>query len=223
MLAYRESPAHRGGGSSCRKSPNGPISGLDTRPSGECRLIRLRGDNVDLAGWNKAQYASELLKAVESEDALSRYDARDLVDRIDRLQGQYRVGPVLNWFSASLEEYRSDDNRTMYVGITEANIFSGDNNYIFSSGIPKGKSPASVLSYSMMLAETLSEEHESRQRLTERIAKELVPASLKQLRIPRPLDPTDRYSYSSGVTRLDQKTLGLSESVKDALKRIRAN
>lgn len=186
-------------------------------------LIRLRGENIDFAGWNRARYASELLTAVESEDALSRYNARDLVDRIDRLPGQYRVGPVLNWFSARLEEYRSDDNHTMYVGITEANIFSGDNNYIFSSGIPKGNSPASVLSYSMMLAETLSEEYESRQRLTERIAKELVPASLKQLGIPRPLDPTDPYSYSSGVTRLDQKTLVLSAPVKDALKRFRAN
>lgn len=186
-------------------------------------LIRLRGENIDFAGWNGARYASELLKATESEDALSRFRAKELVSKINAFSGQYRVGPVLDWFSARLEEYRSDDNRTMYVGITEANIYSGDSNFIFSSGIPKGRSPASVLSYSVMLAETLQEAYQSRQRLVERIAKELVPASLKQLGIPRPLDPSDPYSYANGVTRLDQKTLVLSNPTKDALKTFRSN
>lgn len=186
-------------------------------------LISLRNGNLDFAGWNKARYSSELLKAVESADALSRYQAKDLVGAIDRLPGQYRVDAVLDWLSESVQEYRSDDIRTMYVGITEANIFAGDSNYVFSSGIPEDKSPVSVLSYSMMLAKTLSENYESRQRLTERIAKELVPASLKLLKIPRPADPTDPYSYSSGVARLDQKTLVLSEPVKDALKKFRSN
>ena len=186
-------------------------------------LISQRGESIDFADWTRERYASELLKATASEDALSRYQAEELVGRMNVFTGQYRVGPVLNWLSAKLEQYRSDDNRTMYVGITEANIYSGDNNYIFSSGILNGDSPVSVLSYSMMLAETLSEEYESRKRLIERIAKELVPASLKQLRIPRPLDPSDPYSYADGVARLDQKTLVLSESTKDALKTFRTN
>ena len=81
----------------------------------------------------------------------------------------------------------------------------------------------SVLSYSVMLAETLQEAYQSRGRLIERIAKELVPASLKQLGIPRPLDPSDPYSYANGVTRLDQKTLVLSEPTNDALKTFRSN
>jgi hypothetical protein len=54
------------------------------------------------------------------------------------------------------------------------------------------------------------------------MAKELVPASLKQLRIPRSTDPTCPYSYSSGVERLDQKTLTLSDEVKQALNKLRA-
>lgn len=186
-------------------------------------LVGLRGQTIDFAGWNRERYASELLKATESEDALSRYQAKELVGKMNEFSGQYRVGPVLNWLSARLEEYRSDDNRTMYVGITEANIYSGDSNYIFSSGILKGSSPVSVLSYSVMLAETLQEAYQSRQRLIERIAKEMVPASLKQLGIPRPLDPSDPYSYASGVTRLDQKTLVLSNPTKDALKTFRSN
>ena len=74
-----------------------------------------------------------------------------------------------------------------------------------------------------MLAESQQEEYESRRRLIERIAKELVPASLKQLGIPRPLDPGDPYSYANGVKRLDQKTLVLSGPTKDALKTFRSD
>ena len=186
-------------------------------------LVGLRGRTIDFAGWNRERYASELLKAVESEDALSRYKATELVGQMNEFTGQFRADPIVDWLSARLEDYRSDDVRTMYVGITEANIYSGDSNYIFSRGIPRGNSPAWVLSYSVMLAETLQEEYESRQRLTERIAKELVPASLQQLGIPRPLDPNDPYSYANGVTRLDQKTLVLSGPTKDALNAFRSD
>jgi predicted Zn-dependent protease len=186
-------------------------------------LVGLRRERINFAGWNAARYASELLAAVESKDALSRYQANELVSNMNAFKGQYRAAPVLNWFSQRLERYRSGDRRTMYVGITEANIYSGDNNYIFSSAILEGTSPASVMSYSMILAETLGQAYQSRSRLVERIAKELVPASLKQLGIPRPLDPSDPYSYANGVMRLDQKTLVLSEQTKDALKRFREN
>lgn len=83
------------------------------------------------------------------------------------------------------------------------------------------ESPASIMSYHMMLGKTLHETYDSRQRLVERIAKELVPASLKQLGIPRSTDPTCPYSYSSGVDRLDQKTLTLSDQIKEALNKLR--
>jgi hypothetical protein len=73
----------------------------------------------------------------------------------------------------------------------------------------------------MMLGRTLNESYDSRPRLVERIAKELVPASLKQLGIPRSTDPSCPYSYSSGVERLDQKTLVLSEEVVKALEKLR--
>jgi hypothetical protein len=57
----------------------------------------------------------------------------------------------------------------------------------------------------MMMAKTLSEEYESWPKLSERIAKELVPASLKTLGILRSTNPKCTYLYSSGVKRLDQK------------------
>jgi predicted Zn-dependent protease len=186
-------------------------------------LIRSRKENIDFSGWNKERYITELMKVSESEEPLSKYHLKEFVIKIEKEPGQYLIDPYLSAFSRLLKRYRSIDDRTMYIGITEANIYSGDNNYVFSTGYTGGSSKASVLSYHMMLAKTLSEEYQSRQRLTERIAKEMVPASLKQLGIPRSTDPTCPYSYSSGVERLDQKTTILSEPVKKALRKIKSN
>ncbi|WP_022669150.1 hypothetical protein [Desulfospira joergensenii] len=184
-------------------------------------LVKLKKKNIDFNNWTKARYIEELMSSVETEDALSKYYVKDLIEKINEGNGQFLVDPHLDWFLKTLEKYRSEDQRTMYVGITEVNIYSGDNNYVFSFGTTGVSSGASILSYHMMLAETLSEEYQSRQRLTERIAKELVPASIKQLGIPRSTDPSCPYSYSGGVSRLDQKTLILSDGVKEALHKIR--
>jgi len=73
----------------------------------------------------------------------------------------------------------------------------------------------------MMTAETLRAPYQARPRLTERMAKELVPASLAELNIRRPTDPTDPYSYAGSVDRVDQKGLVLSAPVKGALDRLR--
>jgi predicted Zn-dependent protease len=184
-------------------------------------LVRLKKENIDFKGWRKERYIRELKNTVEQEDAISQYQVKDLIDKVNKTPGQHLAGPQLDWFNKTLDKYRSGDRRTMYVGITEVNIYSGDNNYVFSLGILGGVSRASILSYYMMLGEILSHEYQSSQRLTERIAKELVPASLKLLGIPRSTDPTCPYSYSSGVSRLDQKTLVLSQTVKEALKKIK--
>ena len=92
---------------------------------------------------------------------------------------------------------------------------------MFSTMVYRPEGPVSILSYHMMLAKTLNAEYESRKRLTERMAKELVPATLNALKIPRPTDPTDPFSYSGGVDRLDQKALILSKPTEDALAKFR--
>ena len=180
-------------------------------------LVKLARENIDFTDWSKDRYISALADAVKSEDALSKFWVRDLSEQVKKEPGQCFVDPYLDRLCSILKSYRSKDNRTMYVAITEANIYSGDNNYVFSLGRTDQESPASIMSYYMMLGSTLHETYDSRPRLVERIAKELVPASLKQLGIPRSTDPTCPYSYSSGVDRLDQKTLVLSEEVKESL------
>jgi len=185
-------------------------------------LVKLKGENINFTDWNKDKYIEELKKAVDTKDAIDKYYINELISKINKGDGQYFVDIYLDRFLSIIEKYRSYDALTMYVGITGANIYSGDNNYLFSLYEAKrNKLQGSILSYYMMQAVNLSEEYELRKRLVERIAKELVPASLKSLNIPRSTDPSCPYSYSSGVSRLDQKTLILSEEEKNIIEKMR--
>lgn len=175
----------------------------------------------DFTGWTLERYKAALIAISSSSDALTRFSLNNLVASLGPKSGQYSVDPYLEKLADLLEKYRSDDPRTLYVGITEANISSGDANFVFSTMVYRPEGPVSILSYHMMLAKTLNADYESRKRLTERIAKELVPATLNALKIPRPVDPTDPFSYSAGVERLDQKTLILSKPTEDALAKFR--
>ncbi|WDP88469.1 MAG: hypothetical protein HUN04_01410 [Desulfobacter sp.] len=183
-------------------------------------LVKMNKADIDFTGWAEQQYIDALVNGAASEDALSQYYLQDLIGQVRTGAGQFFADPHLDRFCRILSNYRSEDSRTMYVGVTSADIFSGDSNYVFSLGRTSGNSRASILSYHMMLSKTLSEAFQSRPRLAGRMAKELVPASLKQLGIPRSTDPSCPYSYSSGVSRLDQKTLNLSHGVTAALEKI---
>lgn len=176
---------------------------------------------IDFTGWTKARYVEELEKIAGSESPLERYYIKDLIRRIKDEPGQFQVEPYLARFATELEKYRSGDRRTMYVGVTEVDIYSGDSNYIFSSGLVSPNSQGTILSYYMMLTAPGWDRYEPRKRLTERLAKELVPASLKALNIPRSTDPRCPYSYSASLDRLDAKTLSLSDEVKAALDKLR--
>jgi predicted Zn-dependent protease len=184
-------------------------------------LVRAAKHQIDFTGWPRDQYARALADAVKSEDALTKYWTRDLLDQLKSGEGQYDASPRLDRLCSTLKGRRSKDRRVLYVAITESNLYSGDANYLFSL-LDRGEgSPVGILAYHMMLGKTLRENHESRRRLVERIAKELVPVSLMQLGIPQSADPTCPHSYASGVERLDEKTLTLSDEVEEALEKIR--
>jgi len=180
-------------------------------------IIQRAGPGTDFSGWTLQQYTSALLQSVIDKDALARFSMEAFVDKLPNRPGQYNVDRYLLHFIRLIGTYWSGDIKTMYVGVTGANIYAGDTNYLFSQYTAPNGTGASILSYAMMTAATLNEQYESRKRLAERLAKELVPASLKSLGIPRPADPTDPYSYSDGVVRLEQKTLMLSEPTREAL------
>ena len=184
-------------------------------------LVQLAKTNINFTGWNQDRYFHALTNVLKSQDAASKYWGTDLVTKIEAEPGQYRVDAYMQALSRHLNPYRTGDSRTMYVGVTEANIYGDNNNYVFSVGTFDPRFHEGLMSYAMMLGKLNPQGFDSRQRLIERMAKELVPASLKQLRIPRSTDPTCPYSYSSGVERLDQKTMTLSDDVKLALKKLR--
>ena len=198
----------------------GPADRLPNLRTIQETIIRLRGGGVEFAGWSAERYGAELLKSAESANALTRYYVQGYVDALKEQPGQHRVSLHLGRFVLDVAGLRSNDVRTMYVGVTETNIYSGDSNFVISEHV-LSNGGASILSYAMMMAKTLNEPYESRKRLVERIAKELLPASLKSLGIPRPADPSDPYSYADSVKRMDEKSLTLSPPVKAAIARFR--
>lgn len=180
-------------------------------------LLDIKGEKINFSDWERDKYVDELRSAKAGLGIFYAHYAEELIEEMDHEGGQYRVDTYLDKLCDILEDYRSDDERTMYIGVTEMNIFSENNNFLFSIGRIQGESLASVLSYHMMQADVLGEAYAFRPRLAERLAKEMVPASLKQLGIPRSSDPRCPYSYSSGISRLDEKTTTLSAPAKKAL------
>lgn len=184
-------------------------------------IQRKLGQPVDFDDWTPERHAYVLREIMADDDALTRYRVQAFVDHAAGQPGQYRAGKYVERLLIALRPLRSDDRRTLYVGVTGADIFDGDANFLFSSAQPRDGEWAALASYARMQASFLNEPYPSRRRLAERLAKELVPAALKQLDIPRAADPADPYSYSEGVERLAQKTLTLSAPTREALDRLR--
>jgi predicted Zn-dependent protease len=184
-------------------------------------IIQKRGPNVNFNGWSRDRYKTELLDTVTASDALTKFNTEQFVEKLDARPDQYDAGPYLNRLAGILAQYRSTDNRAIYVGVTGADLFSGDTNYVFGSGIVVNGAATNLVSYYRMTSKSTGERYESRKRLTERLAKQLVPPTLGALGIARPVDPTDPYSYADSVARVDEKTLTLSEPTKQALDKLR--
>nr|WP_320012432.1 hypothetical protein [uncultured Desulfobulbus sp.] len=174
----------------------------------------------DFSNWPLSKLKDEIMKKAEEEGPQAVTSINQIFKKMDEAGYQWDVDPIMNWLSQAIVPYYSKDPNTMVVGITELDIFSGETNFVFSVYGGRQNSLVSILSYAKMRAK-LTGENQSRKRLTERAAKELVPASLKKLNIPRSTDPSCPYSYSSGLQRLEEKTLNLSEPVKKEIERIK--
>jgi hypothetical protein len=185
-------------------------------------IVQKSGAPVDFGGWSKNRYAAELAKATSKDDPLARYWIADFLRSFGEKPGQFKVDGYLAQLSALLKPYRTGDRRTMFVGVSGQDIYSGDSNFVFSSTMAADGNPVSMLSYARMQSAMTGEPLESRKRTAQRLAKELVPAALKQLEIARPADPSDPYSYSDGLQRLDEKSLTLSTSTREAPDKFRA-
>lgn len=174
---------------------------------------------VEFSGLSKEQFVTNLYKT-PNQTALDRYFFEKFERDLEKSSGQYDALRLSGPFFDSIERHVSDQPRTLVVGVTIANIFSGRARYVFNSFITRGRSMSgSIFSYQMLRSTEF--EPQSRERLAERIAKELVPASFHKLGIPRATDPRDPYSYSNGADRVDQKSLKLSPPTAAALETFR--
>ena len=175
---------------------------------------------ADFSDWSLSKLKTEIMNKAKEEGPQAVTTINQIFKKMDVAGYQWDGGPIMGWLSQAITPYYSKDPNTMVVGITELDIFSGETNFVFSVFGGRKDSPVSILSYAKMRAK-LTGENQSRKRLTERTAKELVPASLKKLNIARSMDPSCPYSYSSGLQRLEEKTLNLSEPVKKEIERIK--
>ena len=185
-------------------------------------IVQKSGGPVDFAGWTRDRYAIELARVTAKDDPLARYWITDFLKSVAEKPGQYSADRYLAQLGAILKPFRNDDRRTMFVGVSGQDIYSGDTNFVFSGTAAIEGNLVSLLSYARMLQAATGEPFESRKRVAQRLAKELVPAALKQLQIARPADPSDPYSYSDGLQRLDEKTLTLSTGTREALDKFRS-
>lgn len=171
--------------------------------------------------WSLSKLKEEIMNEAKKEGPRAVTVITQLFKKMERDPAyQWDADPIVVWLSQAIAPYFSKDPNTMVVGITELDIYSGESNFVFSTYGGLNDSPVSILSYAKMRAK-FTRENQSRKRLTDRVAKELVPASLKRLDLPRSLDPSCPYSYSSGLQRLDEKTLNLSGPLQRKIKRIK--
>lgn len=105
-----------------------------------------------------------------------------------------------------ISEIRNKHNVT-YIGITEADMFNNDNNFLF--GLARTGSNFALLSYCRYRA-WFHQERESQTRLLDRIHKQLLSSSGFALGISRPTDPRSARSYPNGLNDHDLKGTWLS-------------
>lgn len=175
-------------------------------------------DNPNVKAWSQADLQKTLMKAAKEKDPESVPYLEALFKRIEEGEFQWDASPLVATLNKRVQKVLPSNKYTMVVGITGNDIYGDNTRYLFSLH-GGGRAPLSVLSYSRMKA--YPGENPSRKRLAERCAKELVPASLKSLYIPRSIDPSCPYSYANGIQRLDEKTKTLSPVLVAEIERIR--
>jgi hypothetical protein len=185
-------------------------------------IVASSSGRPDFTDWTKAEYISALEEVEASKpDCLSAFRLGEFIEEFRRRDGQLEAGAVIDAIASKMGSISQNNSSTMYVGLIGRGLYIGDANYAFSGWKQTAFGSMSVLSYDMMLASNVGDAYESRPRAAQRLAKEMVPAALKSLRIPRPNDPTDPYAYAESVAALDQKGLELSASTRQALDKFR--
>ena len=155
---------------------------------------------------------------IQSSEDANAEQVLELLARIDIIQGKEDPRSKFpeyiesakerdqQWDAAVLLEMLmqkvSSKENVVYIGITEADMYNNNNNFLF--GLARTGSNFALLSYCRYRA-WFHRERESQSRLLDRIHKQLLSSAGFALGIPRPTDPRSARSYPNGLDDHDLK------------------
>lgn len=137
----------------------------------------------------------EFYTVLAASQKTGQYDAAALLSKLSRARPLRPTGPVRG-----------------YLGITEADMFARDYNFLYGWG---GRGHA-VMSYRRFTA-AFNQEPPNRPRLLERTVKQGISSTFYILDIPRCTSPTCARAYPHDLAEHDQKTSELCEGCKREL------
>lgn len=139
-------------------------------------------------------------------------------EQLQRLedQGQFDVGRLISDLKERfpmVDEEPTGMNIKGYLGVTEADIFSEETNFVFGTV----ERPYGVMSYHRFLART-NDEPPNRPRLRARFVKQALSSAFFILGIPRCTSPMCARAYPHSLTEHDQKGTELCLWCKEQLR-----
>jgi hypothetical protein len=203
-----------------------PLGEPDRAPfqkSARALIGKFADPDIDFTGWTSARYVAELTQLAQGKDLVTKFDLLAFAERMKTTQ-QRNMGPRLQKLTDHLtwNNLLPPASNSTVVVVTEANMSDGDANFITDTSFGAPGRMVAIASYAMMEARNNGDAMQSRQRLAERLGKELVVVMLKALGVARPTDPRDPYSYANSIARIDEKGLKLSPPTQEALDKLKA-
>lgn len=142
----------------------------------------------------------ELLARIEvvqgGEDPRPRF--QDMICSAKERDQQWDAAVLIDDLTQQIRRKRG----VLYVGVTEADMFTNNNNYLF--GLARTGGGVALISYCRYQA-WFHRERENQNRLLDRVHKQLLSSSGFALGIPRPKDPRSARSYPNGLNDHDLK------------------
>lgn len=145
---------------------------------------------------------------------LSPEDYQQFQEKLAALSrhGQYETDRLLRALKTTYPSAGSS-NVLGYLGVTEEDLFSGDNNFVFGWGQPG----YGMMSYFRFLAST-NDESPNRPRLRQRLLKQAISSTFFVLGIPRCTSPVCVRAYPHSVAEHDQKSTALCAACQAQLR-----
>ena len=160
---------------------------------------------------------------IESKESITVDQTLELLARIAEAQGQDvdrstfaaikqdAMDRDKQWNASSmlslLEHEIPQIDKITFIGITNADLYADDSNYLFGLARTAGK--YCLVSYCRFLS-AYHQERENQTRFAERLHKQILSSAGFGLGIPRPTDPRSARSYPNGLTEHDLKGTWLS-------------